>query len=119
MSDLLYRNSYIWRTVVAAGKASPLFFVSFSALTLGGCYLGAQWVMHSTNPNFQEEGYKRQEEQLKKQPLDIQVRAHIYPLQLHAMRTLPPLDRIDPRRVSCRWYSTSRAHVTPLPTFRC
>jgi hypothetical protein len=102
MSDLLYRNSYTWRTIVAAGKASPLFFVSFSALTLGGCYLGAQWVMNSTNPNFQEEGYKRQEEQLKKQPLDIQVRAHNCPVQLHAMPTPALLDSIDPQLVSHR-----------------
>jgi hypothetical protein len=82
MSDLLYRNSYTWRTVVAATKASPLFFMGFSALTLGACYIAAQGVMNSTNPNFKEEGYKRQEDELKKQPLDIQARATDCLLQL-------------------------------------
>jgi hypothetical protein len=74
MSDLLYRNSQAWRSLVAATKASPIFFLGVSTLTLGGCYVAAEWVMQSTNPNFREEGYRRHEEELKKQPMDVQVK---------------------------------------------
>ena len=74
MSDLLYRNSATWRTIVGATKASPIAFVGFSALVIGGCYIAADYVMNATNPNFKEEGYRRQEEELRKQPLDVQVR---------------------------------------------